>query len=148
MSITQRIRIQRKIITLVKEGEFYRVTYDRNTGLPEDIVREESRRVSPTSVLVNEIASQFTVDEEYGRDYRLKRSQWVFEVLVEFSREVTMEFWEEAMLDLPILEADEEHGLPQVMLVLKRNGVIHPVQQNASTGTLAKVVLEAVVGRI
>lgn len=142
---TNRTRVQGEAIKLAKAGPYYRVRYNKDTGLPTGI-NPAIDRVHPSSVYCNEINSTFEVDSKYGRDYLLKKRTWVFELGLTFTEEVTFEMFEEALQQIP--QYPRSGDLDQFRLVLRRIVYIHPITQEPAQGSQATVVLEAVLGRI
>ncbi len=145
---SNKVRIQNKLIALAKAGRFFKVTYDKNTGLANDVDPGVDTIQPPASVLANEIQQTFGIDSRHGRKQILRRDSWVFQVLVQWQSEVTVEFFEEDLLDpIPILDDDKVNNLEDATLLLNRTEVVHPPTQSSANGSQAKFTFEAVIGR-
>jgi hypothetical protein len=71
---------------------------------------------------------------------------WGFELYLEWDLEVDLDVFEEALMKaLPFLPA--ANGMPSVTLMLLQKGVSHPVTQGSGTGTKAKYLVQAELGR-
>lgn len=148
--ITQKLRIQRVLVSLVAAHEFPVVTYD-STGAPNDIVTEGPEKavaLAHQPILCNETSSAFAEDERNGRDVVQARDTWNFALRVKFDREVLLELFEEEVMDNPPkIPGDSALGLPFVILRLINTEVEHPVQQQGASGTIVEFTFQAVQGR-
>lgn len=143
-----KVRVQNELITLAQTGRFFAVTYDKDTKLANPVDDTADPVIAPASVLANEIQGTFSIDPNMGRKQILRRDSWVFALLCGWDQEITVEFFEEFLLDpLPRLPDDKANGLEDVTLILNRTEVIHPPTQNAANGSSAKFTFEALVGR-
>ena len=143
---SQRLRIQRKLVSIAKDTEFPVVTYG-DDGSPNAVNDKEFIKPS-TPILCNETQSVFAEDERYRRGDIQTRQQWTYALRMKFDREVLLEFFEEALLaDPPVVERDDENGFPQATLRLIQSEVSHPVQQGAASGTIVEFTFEAEQGR-
>ena len=143
-----KVRIQNQLITLAQAGRFFAVTYDKTTKLANPVDDTSDPVIAPASVLSNEIQGTFSIDPNMGRRKILRRDSWVFQLLCNWDQEITVEFFEEDLLDpLPRLNDDKVNELEDVTLILNRTEVVHPPQQNAANGSAAKFTFEAIVGR-
>lgn len=137
------VRIQNELRQLVLDGTFYTKITDRHTG---KVYIEESKTAKPVAVLANEVASQFGMPDRNRQRMRRERQTWTFQVKVQFSEEVALEPFEEALIaNPPVLTHDAKEGLPQVRLDLIQSVYDHPVQQEAETGTAASLTVQASV---
>lgn len=144
---SQRVRIQNFLIALARDStDFFPVTYkpgsDANKweadepdfGTPELVC----------SALCNEQSSAFDTDAKHGRKFQVDRTSWTFELKIAFSKEVTVEKFEEKVTETPpSLARDEAEGLRGVKLLLERTEITHPVKQESKTGTKAKFFFRA-----
>lgn len=145
---SNKVRIQNKLITLAQAGRFFAVSYDKDTKLANPVDDTADPVIAPASVLANEIQQTFGIDPNMGRKQIGRRDSWVFQLFCSWDQEITVEFFEEDLLDpLARLNDDKANGLEDVTLILNRTEVNHPPQQNAANGTAAKFTFEAVIGR-
>ncbi len=145
---SNRVRIQNELKRLAGVGRFFAVTYDPADGKASDVDPNTAPSIPPASNLVNEITQDFRIDDEMGRRRILKRESWVFQLLLNWNVEVTVEFFEKDLLDpLPRLPDDKVNNMEDVTLILLRTQYEHPPEQNAANGSAAKFTFEAVIGR-
>ncbi len=143
--MTERIRVQRELLNLAKTGRFYEVVYNEE-GLPQPIDLEAASKVVPSGTNCNEVGSQFSEDRQYGRERRLKRQAWFFDLLVEFNGEVTLEEFEKDLMEnIPVLPKID--SMRQATLVLVSSNMEHPVTQQGTNGTKAKFTFQVELGR-
>lgn len=142
----ERSDIQNHLRTLAKEGTFYCVSYDPETGDALQIDPNESETLAPQQALCNEVSSAFEIDTRQGRDRIQRRSSWQFELLLGFSSEVSLEDFEQALMAEPPV-VPEKNGHKQIRCELVSADYQHPVQQQPSTGTQARYVFEAIQKR-
>ncbi len=144
---SQRVRIQNFLISLVRDSlDFFAVTYNATAEANPFEANEPDfgTPITPASVLCNEQASTFDVDERKGRSLAGDRLTWDFEIKVGFDEEVTFEKFEERLAENPpFLPKDASEGLRQVRFFLQRTEVIHPVKHEAHAGTKAKFFVTA-----
>lgn len=145
-----RLKIQSKLIEVVKAGPYYQVNYNVDaTPISFDIGDVGHPAIEPSSVRSNEIGSLFSQDPLHGSSLSLSRTEWNFLVRITFNVEVTLEAFEESMMkNPPIIPADGVKGYRQVTLLLDRISAIHPVQQQAPNGTEATIAFKARIGRL
>jgi len=145
---SQRIAIQNLMYDLSKQGPFYEVSYDPSTRKPVQIDITTATAVEPTSIQVNEIDSKFTVDKLHGRS-EILRTDWKFELLLAFKKEVLLEFFEKKlMLTPPRIAPDAQKGWKQVTIFIDKARPSHPVQQQSPTGTKVTLAFTARLGRV
>lgn len=146
---SNRTRIQLALITLAKSGMFFAVKYDPTSGLPITINPYTEQPVTPATALANERSSVFTSDPTQGRRHSRKRRTWLFDLIIEFDLEASVEFFEESILDQVItLPTDSDLGLPVTFVQLINSSIQHPVKQQSTKGTRAVFTFDAQVGRI
>lgn len=134
---SQRVRIQNHLMMLAKAFMFAAVTYDATTGLANQI-NNDTMKIAPVSANANEISSNFEVDLKQGRHRALLRTPWTFELHLTFDVEVMLEEFEASLIENAIsLAKDAGNGLDQVFIELISSNYIHPVKQEAPTGTKA-----------
>ncbi len=143
----QRLYIQQKLCDVVAAAKFYQVLYTDGTGKPITYDPTSAPNVPPTSVRVNEIAGRFGLDKDQGQIEALKQVTWTFALYLEWDNiEVDLSFLErDLMLTIPFIAA--QGGYRSVTLYVLSKEVVHPVQQGASTGTQAKYLFQAELGR-
>lgn len=148
--MSQRIAVQLLIHQLVEEATFYKVTYDAPTGKPVQIdTEDESQRITPASVEVNETDGRFDTDEDQGRKLSLIKADWSFKCVIAFKDEAVMEYFEKMLSEnLPKLPSDRSKGWRQVTLYLASYRVEHPVRQEPTHGTKATIAFKAKLGRV
>lgn len=136
--MSQRIRIQNALITLAKAWKkFYDVVYDPETGL----ATVGTNAIVPATVLANEIAASFALNEQDGRAMTLKKTSWNIELFLAFDQEVLFEEFELQLRKFPpIVTRDTEKNLPQARLMLERVTFSHPPQQQPSSGSQARFI--------
>ncbi len=144
--MTEKTRIQKTIIETVRAGDFFEVTYDTATNIPVELDPETATVVVPTSVFCNETESQIVLDKDYGLDQRLKRGTWIFECLVSWNCEVTLEAFIKSLLeDIPYLVKTD--ALRSCSIYLLNYVVSHPVVTQNTTGTDAKLTFNVKLSR-
>ena len=132
MAFNQKTRIHARIVDLVKAAEFRPIEYS-----PEGYCSVSTTKIEPASASNNEVQARFERDKQNGRKFTLKRENWLFQLLLKFNSEVSLEEFENGLLaDPPTIERDGL--LPQVTLELVDKVVIHPTQQQSDTGTDAR----------
>lgn len=146
--MTEKTRIQNKLIALALAGDFYAVSYDPDTKLVEDIDPDTADNIVPASVHCNEIHSSFGSDNRQGRRHTLARESWTFDLMIAFNQEVTLEFFERSLIDPTILiPPDIPNDLPQVRLLLDHVTPEHPQTQEATKGTKAVFTFAILMSR-
>lgn len=145
----QRLLIQQAIWDLGANGKFYQVTYEglAHPGRPLTYDPNTAPVIPPTSVRTNELSGKFAIDKEYGQAHILRPTSWLFVLFLEWSNiEVDLSFFEQSLMQqIPFIDATL--GYRSVELFLLSKDVQHPVQQDASTGTQAKFLFQAELGR-
>lgn len=117
--------------TAVNAGQYARVAYPlgvRTTSLTEF--------ETPKTILARPIHSTWSIPERNRqRDFR-ERATWLWEVTVEFSREVSMEAFEDGNTN-SLLRLVRTATKPQVDLIFEEADYRHPPEQQAAGGTRA-----------
>ena len=145
--ITQRTRIQNAIIALIQAGEFYKVTYDEETLLADDV--DDTTQIAPEYVTANEIQATFEGDTQHTLSKKRTRATWSFQAIVRFNCQVTLELFEKALIDdPPVLAVDEANNLPQATINLTITRPIHPVNSESSAGTEVRLSFDVDQGRL
>lgn len=141
--MNDRIRIQNFLTLVAREFDFPVVVYDGG------VARIGQESLKPKSSLSNETASNFQTDGKQGRFEARRRTNWTFELVLEFDREVVLEGFEES-LTAPVLRLPKEDGkaYSNVAIRLLRTEADHPVQQQPSRGTIATLTFEVDPPRI
>lgn len=145
--MTNKQRIQNALYDLAVAGVFYAVEYVPGTSKQVDIDPTTALVVPPDSTRSNEISGSFTDDQEYGRSRILKQVGWTWALYLEWqNKEVTLEYFLESLTKkLPFLPKTDVFR--SVTLKLLKYDVDHPVHQDCSTGTSAKIMFNVELGR-
>jgi hypothetical protein len=142
--LTLRTQLQNAILALAKAGKFYPVVYDPASGQ----ARLEETPCKPKTALVNEVSSDFDKDVRYGRAEAAMRIRWVFDLFLEFPREVSLVDFEESLLNpIPRVNISTEGPWETAAVRIRQSIVEHPPQQSADSGTKARIVFEVSPGR-
>lgn len=140
-----KLRIQNAIVTMVKAGLFYQVTYNKTTDLANDIDTTTAPVIAPKSVQCNEVESGIGVDQKYGQDLKLERKSWVFHCFATFNVEITDEVFIQSLMDaIPFYAAD--NAFKSFKLILLSVQSDHPVKQSGG-GSEVKYTFQAQLGR-
>jgi hypothetical protein len=143
--VADRLAIQNYIIGLVRDRFFPRVAYDTTTGEAKLVGGEG---IKPSTCVSNEIESGFAKDEKYGRVEALKRTRWVFDLIIKFGAEVSLEEFEQSLCNpVPRIPSDKSIFIRGCAIRLAQSFVQHPVINNAPTGTEARLVFEVELNR-
>lgn len=165
----ERIRIQNALIAVALAASFYPVTYDKDTheasygqdpgsfdadhtqvapyGVPTSFITPAPtnalKRVAPASAECNEVSSTFGVSNR-TRTLSHDRKAWLFELRLAFNQEVTIEAFEQYVLETPIyLACEPANGLRRIILRLIRSTPVHPARQEPNQGTRVTFQFEA-----
>lgn len=145
-----RTEIQNALVAAAMAGVFPIVSYDPTTHVAStsyvsgDLLAVGSW-VAPVAALANEINGSFEEARLQRRKYQLDRTNWTFQLKLEFNREVVLELFEDSLrVTPPRVLRDPTNGLTnQVTLRLIDVVPTHPIQQESSTGTKAVYRFEA-----
>lgn len=141
----ERLRIQQAMVDLVNAAKFYQVTYGTD-GKPVTYDPSVAPNVSPASAQCNEIAEKFGIDKNFGQDLILTPVSWTFELMLAWQVEVDLSFFEQSLMrNPPFIPASGVYR--SVRLYMLGKSVQHPVKQDAATGTQAKYLFNADLGR-
>lgn len=141
----QRLLVQKALRAAVLDSRFFQVKYDPITKDPI-IYDPLTEPLIVPSIEVNEINGKFEFDRQHGSGLVLKQTTWTFELYLTFQVETDLEAFEENMrLNPPYILATG--SLPWVRLIMHTKAVQHPAQQDATTGTEAKYLFQAELGR-
>lgn len=142
---SQRVRVHNQILSMLKAGPYYAVTYDGADNEANDI-GASPQLYTPVSARTNEVGSQFETDRQYKRDYVLDRIGWTWVGIVKFNREVTAYPAEEAWsTNPPVLPRTDE--LRQARIELESVSYQHPTQQQGHGGTVIEFTFKVRLGR-
>lgn len=144
-SDSQRTRIQAALIGLAQEGEFYAVSYDKDSKLPVPVIRGTSATLTPEAVHANETGGAFDLDKNQGRELLRRRTKWTFDLYLGFNAEALLDYFLDTFKRPPVLKSDGD--LPPVMLMLDSFQVNHGVTQQSSSGSSAVLHITATEGR-
>lgn len=127
-------RVANTLMEIAKLGPFYRVLYDATNAGRVICPTTETNRVSPLSVLTNEISALFGDPAVNRREARRERQSVTWQLIIVFPCEVATERFEDALLreKLVIPEGD---GVDQIALELASVDYSHPPRQQAESGT-------------
>lgn len=135
-----KILIQNKLHELAKAGEYYAVSYDDD----EMAIVDTTSRIQPEGVFVNEVSARFAAASKFRRDDRRENTSWLWRVELEFRCEVTVEFFERAMMHEPVIIPFGGQGQEQqVILDLDRSEYAHPPRRDHLTGSKIGITFEA-----
>lgn len=130
--------IHAALLTAVKAADqFPRVSYPdgvRTTSLTEF--------EQPKTVLAKPVQSTWSIPERNRQREFRERAIWLWEVTVEFSREVSLEEFEDANTN-SLLRIPRTATKPQVDLIFEEVTYVHPPEQQAGGGTRAKFRVRA-----
>lgn len=117
------------LVTAVKSGTFARVTYPNGVRTTSATETE-----APKTVLAKPITSTWSVPERNRQHDFRERATWLWEVIVEFSREVSLEAFEDANTN-SLLRLVRTATQPQVDLIFEEADYRHPPEQQPAGGT-------------
>lgn len=145
--MSQRLVIQNKLCDVIDASKFYEVTYTPGTGRPIAYNPDTAPSIEPDSVRTNEIAERFGPDTDYGQSLILKPVAWTFVLYLDWNnKEIDLSAFEKGlMMNPPHIDAQGNDRSVDLYVLSKE--VSHPVQQDASTGTQAKFLFQAELGR-
>lgn len=114
------------------------MTYSPTTGL-----QTRGDVAAPRTILTNEVSGAFLAQaRRYRRGARQDRGTWRWRLIAAFDREVTLESFEEDLMNTPRwLPATSE--LRRVDLILVSSTYDHPQKHGAASGTTATFVFDA-----
>lgn len=164
----ERLRVQNAIIAAALAGSFFVVTYDKDSkegaygqdpgsfdaehtqagpfGASVALVAPPPtnalKRVKPASARCNETGAQFGTSRN-TRTLGHDRISWSFELLLEFNEEVTVEQFEQEMLNPLILPRDVDLGLRMITIRLVSSAYTHPARMQPNQGTRVTFRFEA-----
>lgn len=140
----QRLYVQKALRAAVLASRFFQVKYDANS---DPVIYDPlTEPLIVPKVEVNEINGKFDLDKQHGSSMVLKQTTWTFELYLTFAVEADLEEFEQNMrLTPPYIAATT--SLPWVRLWMHTKAVEHPVRQDPSTGTTAKYLFQAELGR-
>ena len=137
----QKPRIQNLLMNLARAGKFYLAEYDHQGFL------SAGEAVSPKSVSVNEVSSEFDDPVQFRRFACRERSSWTWSMLLAFDKEVIVEEFEEALTEKAIiLPSEPSKKLLQVTIKLLSCEYIHPVRMEAAAGSKVSLTFQVQVG--
>lgn len=139
--VLQKVRIQNALTQAIRLGTFYPLSYDRRTGLASV---NPDKTVAPAQTLVNEIQSFFEAAKRTDK-WRRERSGWIWQAVVTFQQEVTLETFEHQISFEKPLKIPSDGGLRPVLLELTQTDYSHPPQQQPSAGTHVVFTFEATI---
>lgn len=136
-------RIQNAIRDIVSSVEYFPITYD---GDSEDHAALGETAIDPSSVEVNQTAFELAVDPRYGRSLVRTPTEWSFELILKFPKEVSLNELVQTLLESPIVPRNTEQNHPQVTLKLTDASFDEPTRKSSS-GTKATFTFDAEVER-
>jgi hypothetical protein len=143
----QKARIYNKLLELAQVGKFYLATYNADGTLVENYTTD--KEVSPKTISINEVTSDFDTPVNFRRYARRERSNWTWQLFLAFDKEVIVErFEKEIIANALILPYDKTHNLQQVTLNLVDVEYTHPVKREPAAGTQASFTFQAALGPI
>lgn len=146
--VSQRQRIQNRLLLEVEAGPFYLARFDSNLRTLS-IHTGEGDEVQPSRIYAEEVSSEIGVTRRDRTRYARERHSWTWELILEFSQAVSIEFFEKRIaLKPPWLPPIPEREQEWVRLELQDSRYDHPPQQQPSTGTRATLTFDAVEGPV
>jgi hypothetical protein len=121
------------LVTTADGGTFSEATYTK--ARPSLLV--EGDPITPASAEANEIRGAYGVDDEYGREFRQKRTGWAWLLVIRFDTEAILEDFERALMRTPLTIPQDisDDRDQQVILLLEDSSYEHPPRGGASNGT-------------
>lgn len=139
--VSQKERIQRRLIAEAATGPFHGVTTDPDT---RQITVDTVATVEPASAIAQEESTSFGPPRRHRRTERLERRNWRWALACTFNQEVTTEAFEKRLIaSAIILPRDAVNDLEQVTLKLLGAAPQHPPQQSPRQGTAVTFTFEA-----
>lgn len=139
-------RITCALLESAREGEFYIVERNPNTGCTSTGL---SVRADHIEALTNEIFADFDTARRHRRTFKDERMTWTWQLILGFNREVNLTQFERSLTERPrVIPRDVSLGFPQVTLRLRESVYDHPVQQEGSQGTRAVLTFRADVAPV
>ncbi len=115
-----RVTILAVLLAAVKDFDFPVVAFSA------DLPATTGTTARAMSVKGNEVSASFEVDDRYKRGgIRLRRSGWRFMVEADFAREVSLDTFEDAMCDAPLMVASV-NPRPAILVRLSDTVYGHP----------------------
>lgn len=115
----------------VMAGVFPQVTYPAGVRTTSDSVF-----LQPATVLIKPMSSTWSDPERNRQRSFRERATWLWEVVAEFSREVSTEQFEDDITN-SLLRLPRTATKPQVDLILEEADYRHPPEQQPAAGTRA-----------
>jgi hypothetical protein len=139
----QKVRVHNYLINLVRSAKFYVATY----GSDGKISFSESSTAVPKTIVANEVTSDFDIDAVFHRSKRLSRTNWDWQLILGFDKEVILESFENLLMETHLhLAKDETNDLRQVELRLISAEYTHPPKHQASSGTIVTYSFSVTIG--
>jgi len=98
--------------------------------------------LSPATVLAKPLQSTWSIPERNRQREFRERATWLWEVTVEFSREVSLEEFEDANTN-SLLRIPRTATKPQVDLIFEEANYVHPPEQQAGGGSRVRYRVRA-----
>lgn len=123
-------KIHKALRQAAKTHNFPMVNYPGNA-------RTTTATVVPAkTILSNELTASFITPRRNRLTYRREKSAWTWELLVAFDRAVSLESFEDSLVESPpTIPRDEDEGTPQVVMLLEDAEYRHPPTTSPSSGT-------------
>lgn len=137
MALTTADDVHAALLTAIKGTQFARVTYPGGVRTTSATEFETAK-----TVLAKPLRSTWSIPERNRqRDFR-ERATWLWEVTVEFSREVSMEDFEDANTN-SLLRIPRTATKPQVDLIFEEANYVYPPEQQPGAGLHVKFRVRA-----
>ena len=144
--LSQKQRIQHRLLDEVLAGPFYAYRIDPNTKRVT-IRMAVGQEIKPARTFVDETNSEAGIARSNRTEFRRERLSWTWEVELLFAEPATVEFFERRLAaQPPFLPPDSQNDLEWVRLNWLDSRYEHPPQQQSSNGTRATLTFEAVLG--
>lgn len=143
--------VHEKLIELARTGSFYKVKYDAisgKSGRTMGVLDAKSNLAEPSSIAANELASRYG-DRGYRRELRQEKISWRWELICDFSCEVTSErfeaqFTQQAVMLIP---PQQTPPLPTVRFNLLEVDYEQPPQASSGNSRIT-FRFDVIVGRL
>lgn len=148
-----RTLIQNEIMKDLMDGDYREVFYSKpgnnldHASMQGPPVDPETQGVRPKSAKCNEQSASFAIDTLDGKKRKSDRTSWVFQVNLDFSKEVTAELVEEDLRSNGWNVDARDQGFPYVFLDLLTANYEHPVFYDSQRGTRITYTIQATTSR-
>lgn len=143
-----KLKIHAAIVQAVSEATFPQISFAvvGDSASPVMDVLDDTQALAPRSITVYEARSTFRPASRNRRTMTYERDQWLWNLFMDFDREVSLEDFENRILERGlVIPADPVSGNLQVTVTLQSVPIRNPPQRGASGGTSVNYLLVAQV---